>query len=309
MKRVNVDTTVQEKEIRFPTDSRLYDRTREKLVKTANLLGIDLRQNYNRLAKKCLMMQSRYVNARQYKRAKKCERKLKTFLGRVVRDIKRKLKNINDAHLTELLNIATRLLVQKRKSKKKIYSIHEPDVHCISKGKIHKKYEFGSKASFAVTSKGGWVLGSLAFEGNPYDGHTLIPALNQLERFNIIPNHVYVDAGYKKHGYEGKATVYVDKNKRGKTKKSTWKWMKRRAAVEPTIGHIKSEHRLNRCRLKGISGDKFNAILAGCGMNISKILKELRSFFGTFAIFIYFLNFYQTKRNFEHCNSKLRFVI
>jgi IS5 family transposase len=287
LKRINVDTTVQEKEIRFPTDSRLYDRARQRLVKRAKQLDLKLRQNYNRLSKKYLMWQSRYAHARQYKRARKCEKKLKTYLGRVVRDIDRKL-HIYDLEMSYLLQLSKRLLKQERKSKNKIYSIHEPDVHCISKGKAHKRYEFGSKASFAVTSKGGWVVGALAFEGNPYDGHTLIPALEQLENFQIFPKDVYVDAGYKKHGYEGDAQVHVDRNKRGKIKKSVWKWMKRRAAVEPTIGHIKSEHRLNRCRLKGVLGDKINTILAGCGMNLFKIIKELRSFFVFCSVLIFF---------------------
>lgn len=272
LKRVNVDTTVQEKEVRHPTDSRLYERSRERLVKAAEERGIDLRQNYNRTAKHQLLMSHRYAHARQMKRARNCTRKLRTILGRVIRDIERKAPVIDDK-LRNLLDVARHIQEQQRSDKGKIYSVHEPQVECISKGKAHKRYEFGCKVSVAATSKGGWFVGAKAVHGNPYDGHTLDDALGQVERIAQCPEHAFVDMGYRGHDYKGPCEVHVDKRRRGATARNEWKWMKRRAAIEPGIGHLKREHRMDRCRLKGIEGDQFNVILSAAGMNFGKLLK------------------------------------
>lgn len=274
LERVNVDTTVQEKEIRFPTDSRLYDRAREKLVLAAKRNGIALRQNYNLKAKEMLLMQSRYAHAKQMKRARKCTAKLKTWLGRIVRDIERKAKaGSMDVSLTSLIEVSKKLLEQKKDSKNKIYSIHAPEVECISKGKVHKRYEFGCKVSIAATSKGGWIVGASAVHGNPYDGHTLSGTLEQVGRIAKAPKHVFTDMGYRKHDYEGDIKVHVDKKRRGNIAKSMWKWMKRRAAIEPSIGHLKQDCRLERNKLKGKTGDKMNVILSAAAMNFRKLLK------------------------------------
>jgi len=287
LKKVNIDTTVQEKDIRFPTDGRLYDRARERLVKAAEGAGIKLRQKYTRVSKHALLKQSRYAHARQIKRANRETRRLKTFLGRVIRDIERKppcpttdirgLAHIID--LDHLLDIGKRIFEQQRTDKNKIYSVHEPHVECISKGKAHKKYEFGCKTSVATTSRGGWFVGAMALHGNPYDGHTLTKAIEQVEKIAVRPEHVFVDRGYRGHGYEGEATVHVDKERRGTTKKSLWRWMKRRAAVEPSIGHLKQEHRMNRNRLSGERGDEVNAILSAAGMNFRKLIRHMADFF------------------------------
>ena len=277
LKRVNVDTTVQEKDIRFPTDARLYDRARERLVKAAKERKIDLRQNYNRLSKQTFLKQSRYAHAKQMKRAKKATRKLKTYLGRVVRDIERKYE-FPDSDLKDLLNVANRIWSQKRKDKNKVYSVHEPHVECISKGKAHKRYEFGCKVSVATTSRGGWFVGAMAIHGNPYDGHTLSQTFDQVERIAQKPEHAFVDRGYRGHDYQGDINVQIDKIRRGRTPKSLWRWMKRRAAVEPSIGHLKQEHRMDRNRLKGKAGDQVNAILSAAGMNISKLLRWLADY-------------------------------
>jgi IS5 family transposase len=178
LKRVNVDTTVQEKEVRFPTDARLYDRARQRIVNCAKERGISLRQNYNRKSRHLLCQQSRYAHAKQMKRAQRCTRKLKSYLERVIRDIERALPHPDD-ELESLLETGTRILHQQRHDKKKIYSVHEPQVECISKGKAHKRYEFGCKVSVAATSRGGWSVGAMAVHGNPYDGHTLKDALGQ----------------------------------------------------------------------------------------------------------------------------------
>lgn len=284
LKRLNVDTTVQEKSIRYPTDAGLYNRCRERLVEFAKARGIKLRQNYNRIAKRLNYKQSRYIHARQMKRAGKCIKKLKTILGRVTRDIERKALSIDDK-LKELLEISKRIYTMKRKDKNKIYSVHEPYVECISKGKAHKKYEFGCKVSVAATSRGGWFVGVKALHGNPYDGHTLSQTIKQVKHIAIEPEHIFVDRGYQGHNYKGKATVHIDKTRRGKTSKSLWKWIKRRAAIEPSIGHLKQEHRLDKNRLKGILGDKINAILSAVGMNFKKLLNWLAYFLRLFLKF------------------------
>ena len=275
LKRVNVDTTVQEKHVRFPTDARLYDRARERLVKLAKQREIPLRQNYNRLSKKLLLQQSRYAHARQMKRAKRCTRKLNTYLGRVIRDIQRKCGN-PDEQLESLLTTATRIHQQQRKDKKKVYSVHAPEVECISKGKVHKRYEFGCKVSVAATSRGGWIVGARALHGNPYDGHTLKIALSQIDRIAQTPEQIFLDMGYRGHRMISKTEIHVDKRSRGRTSKSLWSWMKRRAAVEPSIGHLKQEHRMERNRLKGFEGDCVNAILSAAGMNFRKLLKAIK---------------------------------
>ena len=281
LERVNIDTTVQEKHVRFPTDSRLYDRARERLVKQAKKVGLDLRQSYERVGKILLMKQSRYAHAKQMKRARNCQRKLRTILGRVIRDIERQCERTGtfDPILKVLMERAKRIHAQQRHDKKKIYSVHAPEVECISKGKVHKRYEFGVKVSVATTSKGGWHVGAASCPGNPYDGHTLQEAVDQVERLvGRAPVHVFTDMGYRKHGYEGASQIHVDKKRRGSTPRRLWKWMKRRAAIEPAIGHLKAEHRMERNRLWGEQGDMMNAILSAAGMNFAKLLRWAGAF-------------------------------
>jgi IS5 family transposase len=283
LKRVNVDTTVQEKEIRFPTDPRLYDRARQRLVDAAKDRDIALRQNYNRKSKHLLHKQNRYAHAHQMQRARRCTRRLKTYLGRVIRDIERKYPQ-PDEQLQDLLDIGTKIFRQQMRDKNKTYSVHAPEVECISKGKAHKRYEFGCKVSVAATSRGGWFLGAMAVHGNPYDGHTLSDALSQVERITSRPDHAFVDRGYRGHGYEGSVEVHVDKRRRGRTAKSLWRWMKRRAAIEPGIGHLKREHRMDRNRLKGKEGDCINAILSAAGMNFSKLIRKAGDLLRLFSL-------------------------
>ena len=272
LKRINVDTTVETKAIRFPTDARLYQRMRERLVKAARAEGLTIKQSYRHVGRRLLMQSSRYAHARQMKRARACTRKLKTQLGRIVREIER--QDVTPSNkLRKLLQTAHQIHAQQRHDKNKIYSVHEPEVQCIAKGKAGKQYEFGNKVSVAVSSRGGWFVGAKSFTGNPYDGHTLAAQMKQVE--NIIGAKVgeaFVDMGYRGHDYDGAVTVHVDKRRRGRTSQARWRWMKRRAAVEPSIGHLKSEHRLERNRLKGIAGDEINAILAATAMNFQKLL-------------------------------------
>jgi len=276
--RVNVDTTVQEKHVRFPTDARLYDRARARLVKAAQRRRIKLRQNYRRVGKRLLLGVNRYMRARQTRRAQRCRKKLRTILGRVIRDIERKCPR-PDEKLEKLMEIAKRIQAQERYDNNKIYSVHEPQVACIAKGKAHKRYEFGAKVSVAATSRGGWFVGAMAMGGNPYDGHTLAATLAQVERLARAPRQAFVDQGYRGHNYEGAIQVHVDRGRRGKLAVRLWRWMKRRAAIEPGIGHLKAEHRMDRCRLWGVEGDQFNAIASAAGMNFRKLLAHAAVFY------------------------------
>ncbi len=273
--KVNVDTTVQEKAITFPTDIRLYNKMREKLVEAALKREISLRQSYRRLGKKALLKQSRYSHAKQMKRAWKETKKAKIYLGRVVRDIRRKIQNY-DLEFEEMLRMADRLLSQQRHDKNKLYSIHEPDVECIAKGKAHKRYEFGCKVSLATTSRDNWLIGIEALHGNPYDGHTLQSILDQVKRLTGWESkEVYCDRGYRGNNYEGSAEIHIagQKGKGLRASRTLRKWLKRRNAIEPKIGHLKTDNRLDRNYLKGKEGDRINAFLSGSGANLRKLLK------------------------------------
>ena len=274
LNKVNVDTTVQEKAIAFPTDARLYYKMRELLVTAAKDRHIDLRQNYVRLARKALSRQNSYARARQYKRARKMTKKLKTYLGCVHRDIERKLAEKDDK-MKELLELSDRLQSQQKDSKNKLYSIHAPEVECISKGKAHKQYEFGCKVGLVSSSKDNWVLGIQAFHGNPYDGHTLSSSLEQVECLTgWKAKEAYVDLGFRGHDYKGETQIHIV-NFRSMSKKirSVKKWFRRRSAIEPIIGHVKHDNRMDRNLLLGKEGDKINALLSGCGFNMRKLLK------------------------------------
>jgi IS5 family transposase len=272
LKRINVDTTVQTKAICFPTDARLYNRCRERLVKMARQQGMAIKQSYEHVGRRLLMQSSRYAHARQMKRARAATRKLRTQLGRVMREIERQVIEPTEK-LAKLLETAHQIHAQQRHDKNKVYSVHEPEVECIAKGKAGKPYEFGNKVSVAVTSRGGWLVGARSFTGNPYDGHTLAAQMKQVKSMiGERVGEVYVDMDYRRHDYTGRATVHVDKRRRGRTSRSLWRWMKRRAAVEPSIGHLKTEHRLERNRLKGVAGDALNAILSAAAMNFQKLL-------------------------------------
>lgn len=271
--QLNVDTTVQEKAITFPTDAKLYHRLREKLVAAAGSRGILLRQSYVHLSKRALHRQGNYAHAKQMKRSAREVKRLKIYLGCVYRDIKRKVEQA-DEELESLLAMAERLLNQKRNDKHKLYSLHAPEVDCISKGKAHKRYEFGSKVGIATTSKSNWIVGVKVFHGNPYDGHTLDQTRESVRRVTDMDlKHVQVDKGYRGHNYRGDAEIrIVDNRKIKKQTRSVRGWFKRRSAIEPVIGHMKSDNRLNRNYLKGKKGDEINAILSGCGFNLRKLL-------------------------------------
>ncbi len=282
VKKLNVDTTVQEKAITFPTDAKLYHRMRGRLVGLAKENGIELRQSYKRKSQRALIMQGRYSHARQMKRSKREVKNIKNYFGRVMREVERKVAG-NDVlveRFSEALKMARRLYEQKRNDKNKLYSLHAPEVECISKGKAHKKYEFGCKVGVVTTSKDNFVIGSMAFHGNPYDGHTLKESISQAEKLGkFTAKEIYVDKGYRKHNYEGSAVVHMARSGMKKLKRSLGKWLRRRSAIEPVIGHMKNDGRLGRNYLLGKEGDKMNAILCGAGHNMRKLL----------AAFLFFL--------------------
>jgi IS5 family transposase len=274
MERVNVDTTVQEKAIAYPTDARLYHKARVLLVKAAKKRGIALRQSYLRLGKQALIMSSRYAHARQMKRAKREQKKLKNYLGRVYRNILRNCPE-PDEELKELLHQAQRLLTQQRHDKNKLYSLHAPEVECIAKVKAHKKFEFGCKVSVVTTSRDNWIIGIEALHNNPFDGHTLKGALKQVSRLvGWSPQNAYCDKGYQGNPKQiGETAIHLANRRKSSMKPSEWRWFRRRSAIEPVIGHMKEDHRMDRNYLKGTDGDKMNAILAGCGFNLRKLLR------------------------------------
>jgi len=276
LERVTVDTTVQPKAIAHPLDSRLYNRGREILVRLAAGHGIKLRQSYQRLAKRALRLASRYAYARQMRRARREIKRLRTFLGRVARDVSRKLavRPGLAQHFAQPLALIERLLAQQKNDRRKLYALHAPEVECLAKGKAHKRYEFGVKVSVAATNRGGLVVGMLALPGNPYDGHTLAPALAQAERISgTAIARGYVDRGYRGHGLDHRR-VFVSGQRRGITA-TIRRELKRRSAIEPVIGHMKADGRLNRNYLAGASGDATNALLCGAGYNLRLILRFL----------------------------------
>src|SRR5215204_1812918 len=274
--QVIVDTTVQEKAITFPTDAKLMHRARERLVRLAQKHGVMLRQSYVRVGKIALIQHQRYAHAKQFKRAARALRSLRTMLGRVIRDIIRKI--VGRPELAEVfalpLSLARRVKDQRQRERgRKVYSLHAPEVECIGKGKAHKPkgkahkpYEFGVKVSVSTPlnrCRGGQFVAPVkALPGNPYDGHTLaavVPALEstigaQLER-------IVTDAGYKGHNApkDQRFKVYVAGQKRGLTA-AIKRAFRRRSAVEPTIGHLKNEHRMGRNHLAGRAGDAINAV-------------------------------------------------
>lgn len=279
LQAVNVDTTVQDKAIAFPTDARLYHKARAALVRQAKRCGLALRQSYERLGKHALMMNGRYTHARQMKRAKRMQKGLRTYLGCVIRDIERKI--LNQPQWTErfakLLAIAKHIHAQQRQDNDKLYSIHAPETECIAKGKAHKKYEFGVKVSTVSTSADNFVVGMLTLPGRPYDGHTLKQAIEQVVVLTgTLPKEAYVDRGYKGHKLAA-LSVWMAGAKRGVTT-AIKKKLKRRNAIEPIIGHMKSDGRLARNFLKGTQGDAMNAVLCGAGYNLRKILRRLALF-------------------------------
>jgi len=284
LSRVIVDTTVQPKNVTFPTDAKLLNRAREKLVRLAKLSGVRLRQSYARVGKFALIKHQRYAHAKQFKRARRALKTLRTYLGRIMRDIGRKIAGnaALEGRFARLLLLARRVHEQQpRQRGPKVYSLHAPEVECIGKGKAHRPYEFGVKVSVATTlshAKGGqFVTHVKALPGNPYDGHTLATVIPQMEA--LVGNTVerlLVDKGYRGHNAppDYQFRVFISDQKRGVTP-SIKRTMRRRSAVEPVIGHLKAEHRMGRNYLWFKHGDANNAVLAAVGYNFRRLIRWL----------------------------------
>jgi len=285
LSRVVVDTTVQPKNVMFPTDARLLQRAREILVRLARKHGVELRQSYRRVGKFALIKHQRYAHAKQWKRANRALKKLRTYLGRVIRDIVRKIADDEALRkaFAPMLSRASSVLHQHQHQRgRKIYSLHAPEVECIGKGKAHRPYEFGVKASVATPirhAKGGqFAIHAKAMPGNPYDGHTLKTVIPEIEALvgNTI-ERIIADAGYRGHNAPPryKFRVYTAGQKRRMTPEIK-RQMRRRSAVEPVIGHLKAEHRMDRNYLAHHAGDAANAVLAAVGYNFSLLIRWLR---------------------------------
>jgi transposase, IS5 family len=283
LERVAVDTTVQPKAIAHPTDARLMHKAIEKLVALAKREGVILRQSYLRVAKRAAIMVGRYSHAHQFKRASRELKFLRTRLGRVIRDVGRKIEGneVLKARFARLLDLAIKVRHQDHRERgPKVYSLHAPEVECIGKGKARSPYEFGCKVSLTtpVTSpKGGqFVLHAKALHGNPFDGHTLGPVVADTEKLTGVEvARVHVDKGYRGHNHPNKFKVWISGQVRRVTA-TIRREMKRRAAIEPVIGHVKSDHRMDRNYLKGRDGDRANAVLAAAGYNFSILIRWLR---------------------------------
>ncbi len=280
---VLVDTTVQEKNITFPTDTKLYKRVIEHCVNIAMKEGITLRQSYKRTTKKLMLAQRFRNHPKNRKKALAAQRKLKTIAGRLVRELERKLPAASLLTYAGDIEIYQRILNQKKKSKNKIYSIHEPQVYCISKGKDHKKYEFGSKASIVMTKNSGIIVGAVSFSKNIYDGHTLPEALKQNEELVGKRAKVAIcDRGYRGKRIVDGTQIEIPKKplKRASPyeKRKARRRFRRRAGIEPVIGHLKSDFRLLRNYLKGSVGDSINLMLAAAAYNFKKLLKQLLAY-------------------------------
>ena len=282
--RLIVDTTVQPKAIAFPTDAKLMHRARERLVRLAKKTGVSLRQSYERVGKHALIAHQRYAHAKQFRRANRALRTIRTCLGRVCRDIARKVRG--EPELERLfapdLWLAERVREQRQHQRgRKIYSLHAPEVECIGKGKAHRPYEFGVKISLATTlhrSKGGQFIAHVkAMPGNPYDGHTLATVLPEIEAQIGAPLvRVVADRGYRGHNAspEMKFKVYIAGQRRRVTD-AIKRELRRRPAIEPVIGQAKGEHGMGRNFLKGAHGDAANAVLAAAGYNFRRLIAWL----------------------------------
>src|SRR6476646_8324504 len=282
LERVVVDTTVQEKAIAHPSDARLMHRAIEKLVDLAKREGVELRQSYLRVAKRAAIMVGRYTHAHQFKRARRQLKFLHTRLGRIIRDISRKIEGNTalEDRFGPLLDLALRVRHQEQRQRgPKVYSLHAPEVECIGKGKARAPYEFGCKVSIATPAtkpKGGqFVLHAKALHGNPFDGHTLGPVITELkQQTGVETRRIHVDKGYRGHNHKEKFRVWISGQVQRVTKPIR-REMRRRAAVEPVIGHAKAEHRMGRNYLKGHDGDCINAVLAAAGYNFGLLLRWL----------------------------------
>ena len=289
LRRVTVDTTVMPKAVTHPTDSKLLQRGIEILARLARRHGVRLRQSYLRVAKRARREAAKLIHSGRPRQAERQVRRLRTWLGRLFRDIGRKIAGDGQAMAAFAgpLGLVARLLRQRRedRGRDKLYALHAPEVECIGKGKAHARFEFGVKVSIATTNAaapgGQFVLGARSLPGNPYDGHTLAAQIAQAERLTGVDiERAYVDRGYRGHDAD-RARVVLSGQKRGLTP-TIRRERRRRNAIEPVIGHMKSDGHLGRNFLRGTEGDAANLILAAAGHN----LRLLRAWLAWLLVFL-----------------------
>ena len=283
--RLIVDTTVQEKAIAHPVDSRLLEIARHKVVAAAKRAGIALKQTFVREGKTLRRKAGGYAHAKQFKRLRKVVKRQRTILAIVLREVGRKIEQATEATALALTNLRTlmqraeRIRSQRPKDKNKLYALHAPEVECIGKGKARKPYEFGVKVSVAVTHKQGLMVGARSFTGNPYDGHTLAEQLEQVqiltEDAGAKPKQVVVDLGFRGVDADNPGVQIIHRGKFKSLTAQQRRWLKRRQAVEPAIGHLKHDNAMDRCWLHGATGDALHAVLCAAGYNIRWLLRAI----------------------------------
>jgi transposase, IS5 family len=297
LERVIVDSTVQSKAIAHPVDSRLLEIARHKVVSAAKRAGISLKQTYAQEGKTLRRKAGGYAHAKQFKRLRKTVKRQRTILGVVMREVQRSLdadqaavaaggapahqpsspKAVSD--LMMWLERAERIRTQQRNTKSKLYALHAPEVECISKGKARNPYEFGVKVSLAVTHKQGLMVGARSFPGNPYDGHVLSAQLEQtanlMQDLGRSPKQVIVDLGYRGVDADNPGVQIIHRGKYKSLSDHEKRLLKRRQAIEPLIGHTKSDHRMDRCWLQGVLGDALHALSCAAGYNIRWLLRAI----------------------------------
>lgn len=290
VEQVIIDTTVQEKNITYPTDAKLAVKVIEKCRKIASTEGIRLRQSYRRVMKKHLLNQRFATHPKNHKKARASLRSLKTIAGRLVRELRRKLSSAQVTLHQTTLHRFERAITQQRTDKNKIYSLHEPEVACIIKGKVAKKYEFGSKAAIALTKDTNLIVGVASFRGNPHDSYTLEDTLQAVERTTgQRPREGICDRGYRGKVKVGTTQISIPKPRKHKNhyqKQKVRNSFRRRAAVEPIIGHTKRDFRLGRNYLKGFLGDEINLTLAAMAFNLKSWINRQK------IIFVFYLHRY-----------------
>jgi transposase, IS5 family len=290
LKQVIVDSTVQHKAIAHPTDSKLLETARTKLVEVAKDAGIELKQTYAKEGKALGHKAGRYAHARQFRRMRRVLKRQRTVVGRLQRDIERKAAGLKEVAAAVREALQTTLaraaqIVAQSGSKKakngapKLYSFHAPEVSCINKGKSRQPYEFGVKVGIASTVKGNLIVGARAFHGNPYDGHTLNEQLEQatilMQDTGVKPTTAIVDLGYRGVDADNPQVRIVHRGKSRRITPEERELLKRRQAIEPIIGHLKQDHRMGRCHLKGETGDRLHAVLCAAGYNIQWLMRMI----------------------------------
>jgi transposase, IS5 family len=274
---LSADTTVQEKNITYPTDTKLHQKIITKCIGISKKEGIVLRQSYTFTLKRLRILIRFQHTQKGSKQARKARQKIKTIAGRLVRELFRKLTPERLLMHNEQMHIYQKVLQQKRSDSHKIYSLHEPAVKCYTKGKAHKKFEFGSKASILVTQSTGVIVGALSFSETLHDSKTLPAVIEQYERLNEKkPKEIYVDRGYRGPKIVSEVSIHVPQTKKTITKAQRKKHS-RRAAIEPVIGHLKHDYRLMRNYLKGTIGDTINLLLSAAAMNFKRVMNLWRT--------------------------------